>query len=240
MLIASKRIHNDIQEYELSSDRKIPYSFYYIIKIEFYLDQPETSIFDLKIDQNSPKIFEDTNLEVCIKHILKTRQPPPLISYTNRSDTKIDLYLLYSCLDSGSHYKNGSHHLICSEISSCLSRKYDCLVLCNIVELKTRTEVYAYFQYKIYEHVKNIIVKLSNSKISTKESINLTHYELINELKERGNVVWENVDPSVRFGIFYKIIRRLKAKKGDSVDFLTMSEMIDFRDIRKYERYFFE
>jgi len=225
VLSSSRRVHNDVNEYEENSDRKIPFSSYYIIKVDLSkaTSTPKTVINSAKyVLRSGTKYGSIVNL--------------PLAAYTFDNE----IYFLYSCIDQGEHYRSGSHQLICSEMASLLTREHNGLVLCSIIEFDSRTKIYAYFQDKIVENSRKKIVGLSKGTITKKEAHSLTLTECEAALMERAGISWSEIPNNDRFGVFYKYIcEENKSEAVKTEKFSVLSEMINFRDLDKYEKYLF-
>lgn len=210
MASSSKRLQNDVLSYESASDRKIERNMYYIVCIRLENKTSGPLLIKKLIRQN----FDGDSL--------------PLVGYVY-SDY---IYLLFSSLEdaNGEHFNNGSHHKICSYFSSTISRSQDMNVECSIVELDSRTKVLVYFQTKIYENAKESIFSLLGN-VKKKEFDTLSMFEMIERLKKK-SISWNDIPSIERFGTFYKYI-----SKGGKLS--TLSELIDIREIEKYNAYLF-
>lgn len=213
----TRRLYNNISELRDKSDHKINPQHYYVVELKLSLDN----------DDNSKLI-------ATAKAFLKKRITHlPIIAYVFQHN----LILLYSSLekDTETHYKNGSHQHICSEFVSILSREYDCMVECSIVEFESKTQILTYFHCMIFQNTIQCAVNVSSHTISKKEAQTLTSQELHELLETRTGINWDDVSSPQKHGTFYKYIT-----DGNKEKFSTLSEFIDFRDIKKYETYLFE
>lgn len=220
MASSSKRLQNDVSGYELSSDRKIAPTLYYIVCV---------------------RLENATEGTALIKKLIRTEfggDGMPLAAYTYSKD----VYFLFSSLDNSGdstleHFMGGSHHKICSYYASTISRDRDMNVWCSIIELDSRTKVLIYFQTKIYDNARNAVLMLLNSKkvkIAKKDFEALSMSEMLEMLKAN-KITWNEVPAIERFGTFYKYVVKDAVKPKLS----TMSELIDVTDLDKYTNYLF-
>jgi hypothetical protein len=214
MASSSKRLQNDVLNYESSSDRKIASNMYYIVCIHLETNSDGPSLIKKLIRQD----FEGDGA--------------PLAAYTYFND----VYLVFSSLEEskGEHYLGGSHQKICSYFASSIARLIDMNIVCSIVELDSRTKVLVYFQTKIYENAKKSIMVLLKGKVKRKEIDSLSMFELL-ELLKKHSIIWTDLPSIERFGMFYKYIQ----VEGEKGKLSTLSELIDIREIRKYTTYLF-
>lgn len=213
MASSSKRLQNDVLNYESSSDRKIASNMYYIVCIHLEINSDGSSLAKKLIRQD----FEGDGA--------------PLAVYTYFND----VYLVFSSLEEskGEHYLSGSHQKICSYFASSIARTIDMNIICSIVELDSRTKVLVYFQTKIYENAKKSIMVLLKGK-KRKEIDSLSMFELLELLKKHA-IKWADLPSIERFGMFYKYIH----VEGEKGKLSTLSELIDIREIGKYTAYLF-
>lgn len=211
-----KRLRNEMRMLEDESDRYIPFDLYYIVKI-----QCETS--------------NTQAAEKWGKNFL-TRNPShqPLVSYIFKTESSVEIVLVYSCLEeSEEHWNDGSHSEIVSHYSSLLSRELRSKVNVKIVEFETRTHVLTYLSWLIHENSRVSMVLSSANEVTASDIRSHTHQELLEKLDSVG-VDWEAFEPSEKYGTFYK----LKKRKGKVV-IASMSEAFDARDTRKYSAFVF-
>lgn len=215
MASSSKRLQNDVLNYESASDRKIEKNMYYIVCILLENKTSGPPLIKKLIKQN----FEGDNL--------------PLVGYIYFDY----IYLLFSSLEDtdGEHFNDGSHHKICSYFSSTIARSQNMNVKCSIVELDSRMKVLVYFQTKIYENAKESIFSLLGN-VKKKEFDTLSMFEMIERLKKK-SISWDDIPSIERFGTFYKYVPSLDSKNGGKLS--TLSELLDIREIEKYNSYLF-
>lgn len=210
-----KKLSNGISNIEEESDRKIPYSSYYIVYIK----------------------IKDANVAVTdfVKKILRTEKTnPPLIAYVFR----YDVYLLFSCLEKStdSHYLDGSHHRLISEYVCKFYNGLSSPSIVCIVEFDTRTKIMIYFQYKVFENIKKTICSLSRKKMTMEEIDSITLQESIGKLEKYLDIKWNDIPNEEKYGTFYRYVTDLETKKQK---FVTLSENIDSTSTSKYATFFF-
>jgi hypothetical protein len=208
---STTRLYQNMNEYEENSDKKIPFTSYFILVI--MMNEVDSS---LKV----------------LKYLLKNKilKETPLSVYMYKDRNNYFYYLLYSSLDTDSHYENGSHQKICSIVSSKLARKYDRDIECTIVEIDTRSKVCVYFQYKVYNNILTSLKNLSNGKLVDS---NMTLKEMIEIIEKKYKIKWDDVPNEDKYGVFYKL-----GEKEHTYE--KLSEIIDLRELNKYLSFFFE
>lgn len=204
---SAAKLHHDVLSYETGSDRKIAPENYYIVKIQ--LLKKRISLEEMKdiLKEESSFIFDK-------------ERPIGVFIF------KDIIYIVFSSLESGSHYMEGSHHSICSTFTSKYSLKYDCSVLCSIVELDARIKVLIYFQTKIYEGARHYALKMM------KKNDESTLSELISILNQKSKS-WDKVESYKKYGLFYKCID-LDRKK-----FVYYSDFVNAENLEKFRRFLF-
>lgn len=175
---SSKRICNDIANYEKLSDKFVNKASYYIVRLLINNYKDTSDLVDMFVQ----KTYGDDVL---------------LAVYSYKSE----LYLLFSPLENSEHYLDGSHQMLCSFYSSLISKTKGVDVKCSIIEINSKTEIIIYFQSKVYENIKRTLVELSGLK--KKDVENKTLEENISYLKSK-KVFWDAIPPHQRFGRFYK------------------------------------
>jgi hypothetical protein len=213
-LPASKRVQNDIFQCESESDKKVAPESYYILKITL-------NTFDV----------ERGTLNSYIKTLLKERAHThcPLVGYVYKNTS----YMVFSSRDE-EHYMEGSHQGICSEYASMFAIHFGCNIDIRLVELDTRTRIITYFHSKIHDNTKQTMIECSNAQITKRDINNFTFGECL-ELLSKKNISWEGISTSDKYGTFYKYI-----VDGETEKYMTLSEIIDVRDMKRYMTYFFE
>lgn len=211
MTSSSKRLQNDIENYESSSDKKIASNMYYIVYVR------------LENEREGPSL---------VKKLIKTKfdnDEMPLVAYTYSND----VYFLFSSLEnSKEHFMNGSHHKICSYYASTIARERDMNVSCSIIELDSRTKILIYFQTKVYENARKTTIKLLKGKSDLEK---MSFFELMDILKTK-SINWDDLTANEKFGVFYKYLVSDSGKGKLS----TLSELFDLRNKDKYTSYLFE
>lgn len=209
-----KRLCHEISSIEHDSDRYIPFDSYYII---------HTRVLEGQVTHKE--------LESWCKDLLSYKDHQPLVLYLYDHD----IYAMYSCLEKGEHYLKGSHQALCSKYVSYFNNliKGESKVECRIIEIDTQTQVFAYFSYKVFINSQQSLIDLSNGKLTQKDIVYKTLQELIDMLKETG-VDWDEIPKIKRYGTFYKL-----KKKKNKVTIISMSEKLDFREVKKYNTFLF-
>jgi hypothetical protein len=218
---STTRLYQNMNEYEENSDKKVPFTSYFILVI--MINDLPSSLKVLKYLLKN-KILKESPLSV---YMYKDRN---FKENGSSSQNNYFYYLLYSSLDAASHYENGSHQKICSIISSKLARKYDRDVECTIVEIDTRSKVCVYFQYKVYNNILTSLKNLSNGKLVDS---NMTLKEMIEIVEKKYKLKWDDVPNEDKYGVFYKL-----GEKEHTYE--KLSEIIDLRELNKYLSFFFE
>lgn len=211
LISSAAKLHNDVLQYELSSERKIPPSSYYVVKIK------GDTIKDTK---KMAKREISRKLEGASS---------PLTVYVFQNE----IYIVFSSLDNGEHYLDGRHHAIISNFVCRYIKKYGCDVECSIVEFDSRIKVLVYFQTKIYEGTKRVVSKSLGLKDPTKEIMDMPMVEAVELLKKQDPpVVWEDIPKHDRYGTFYKIGGRLG-------EYSVFREKINSENIELFRKYLF-
>ncbi len=207
-----KKLNNEMTMLEEISDRYISCENYYVIKI----------LMSVGVD----KEIQEWTREL----LSKNKNHQPLVVYTFGNE----ICMLFSCLEEGEHYLSGSHQRLCSEYASIYSRMVGNNVECKIVEMKTHTQVFTYFSWKVFNNSRRKIIDLSDGQITSKDIMYRTSSEIIDTLKEIG-VEWEECPNDLRYGVFYKLRRKRKGK----VVISSLSEPFDSRENKKYISFLF-
>jgi tRNA(His) 5'-end guanylyltransferase len=219
-----QKLQNNIVECEEMSDKKIPLSSYYLVIINIFQD-------NISSNSNLSEVQKDTyiqNGKELLKQTKKDQINLPIIAYIYSNQ----IYILYSCLENGSHNFNGSQQQICSYFTSIFTLKYKCFVSTKIVEFDSKIKISAYFKYRMFENTKETIRKLSKGTITEKNIKNLTLDELIQILKNTYHINWSEIKDCEKYGIFYKY---------ENKKFVSKSGIIDFNNnLGQYNEYFFD
>ena len=215
MQSSSKRLSNDILNIVKSSDKKIPPSSYYVIRIKFLEKQDDKEFCTIAKFYLSSSIISYNSSEL------------PLITYVSEDE----IFFLYSSIDETSeHNLGGSHQNLCSDISSVLTKKCNCLVKCSIVEFESRAQILAYFHIEVYNTMTNFMNDMLGEQLSTSS---LTFQEAKDVFDKHCSKKWKDQESHKKFGSFYKYTNSSGGK------FLVLSEVIDMRNVEKYEEYIF-
>lgn len=229
---STRRLQNDVIQYEDSSDRKILSNLYYVVKIVL------TPYRDLTRDIE--KISTTDVAKLLAKNLSRSKfgsDGKPLAVYCYEAE----VFVLFSSLDGVvEHNLKGSHHSICSFYASLVARENPKLeVVCSIVEMDSRTKVLIYFQTKIHENVKRAVIALSGEKLNRKDIEHLTLNETLDLLAKKvgaGANAWNDAPPATKFGIFYKSVVTSEGKEKFSI----LSEKIDLGTMEKCVGYLFD
>jgi hypothetical protein len=136
----------------------------------------------------------------------------PLVIYV--SPLKDELWVLFSSVAVGEHNFGGCHQTLVSYFSSFVS--IECggrLTKAWIIELNSRTKIIEYFHSIIFMNM----YKRAGSSFPT----------IIDAIESFPRDKWDQLPSHEKYGTFYK-------SKGG-----TMSEEIDYRNMAKYQTYFF-
>lgn len=204
------KLRNEILALERDSDKFVSSKKYYAIEITI------------------PDIDED-KIKQLGKDMVLDADNQPLFSYICHNR----LYLFFSCLEQGSHYLNGSHHLLCSTYGSKITEtcQNTGVVTCKLIELDTQNQVYIYLVWKNTEaHFES----LSRLLDCTLEEAYKNTLQESTELLEKKGIIWDDVSKFGKFGIIY----RLKEKRGKVV-VSTFSTFLDSRKKTKHMDYLF-
>lgn len=203
MRSSARKLHNDIETLEISSDKFVESSSCYIIKVKL---------------ENNNKPYE-----LCKEFLVKRIEEMPSCGYVY-DDT---IYLLFSQAEKN-HMFDGSHHRLCSHFCSRACIFSSGHVVVSLIELATRQAVLAYFQSKTFENTVNSIQVLSKGKITQKEATSLTMTECVNLFEERTKEKWGDIASSERHGIFIKYTDCKFIKMSEIVDARNMDRYLNY------------
>ena len=229
--MAIRRLQNDVAIIEDTSDRKIPFGFYYIVKIGIRSSDhiPNTIWTPQKLLR---KTFGSDGSPISVYE--------NYFGATPGGENLREIYLLFSCLENGNHYLAGSQQKICSEFVTEATLEYKTHVTCSIIEFDSRTKIQIYFQTKMYEftlsQIRDIIKNMSDHDdfSGIKESL-----EFIKKNAKKHGIspnVWETTDPERKYGVFYKILNADGEGKKKIAKF---SSFIDLENIDAFSNYLF-
>lgn len=212
MISSTKRVCNDMQSLEEENVKIIPPDDYYILKIKFY---------------------DAGKLERSLSERVLTEDPKPLVVYYSHDV----MLLLFSCVKGTlmtNHQLDGNHNLIVSKyvrfFTQVLPQSKDITV--EIIHLHSRTVIFTYLSWIVFQTTQNSFVRLSNGRITTKDLQFLTEKELKSKFSERES--WDDLNPHEKYGT----LLALKQSKN-SIDFFSLSEPFDARDTKKYMAFIF-
>jgi hypothetical protein len=143
--------------------------------------------------------------------------------------------------------------------------KHDVKVTVSIVEFDSKPTIIAYFHAKVYEHIQQYVSSIIPEKKSqpkgkpgkTKnespgidiQSMTVAEMEaLVDQRASKSSskasksssapssrcARWEDIPPKTKYGVFYK-----KTVIGGKPKFIVLSEMIDMREMQKYNDFLF-
>lgn len=225
MASSAKKLQNDVTQYEIDSDRKIKAESYYIVHLKISNDSGSDTA-------------EIDSLEIVKNYIRKTYENDgsPLVAYVHEHD----VYFLFSSVENVSaHFKNGSHHGICSFFASSVSRSMDVDVDCSLVEFDSRTKILVYFQMKIYENTRRKAMELvkTGEKSDATGSTDMSEIsigEILETMSQNSQKKWAKLKQPEKHGSFYKY-----KKQDGKHKLVALSELIDLRQTAKYMDYLF-
>lgn len=211
MISSTKRVCNDMHSLEEENVKIIPPDDYYILKI---------------------KVYDAEKLDRSLAEKVLNENPKPLIVYYSYDI----MLLLFSCVKGTSmsnHQLNGNHNLIVSKyirfFTQALLQSKD--ITAEIIHLHSRTIIFTYLSWIVFQTTQNNFVRLSDGKITTKDLQFLTEKELKNKFS---NDKWDDLDPHEKYGTL------LHAKQNKNcVEFFGLSEPFDARDTKKYMTFIF-
>lgn len=202
---SERKIFTEIAECEENSDRKIPASMYYVVKVR-------------SDREDSCELLTSIG-----KKWLRKLDPPPLILYVFRSEA----YLLFSSRDEEEeHYAKGSHQALCSKYSATLARKkIPGTIRCSIVEFETRTQILTYFQYKVFEYTKVALGLASEGQISCAR---VPLSEGLEMLESTSPGQWDKLSDGDKYGTFYKYVDRRYQTLSEPIDIRESARYLTF------------
>lgn len=217
MISSTKRLHNEMINFETDNAKIIPPNKYYIINITV---ENKNSSGSLK-----------SNLEFIESQLSSVTSNPLSIYY---SVNKI-LLTFSSVDDNESHQLNGNSELIISKYMFSFTKNLSDVtnISAKIIQFSTQIEIFAYVSWIIYQTTQETIIRLSKGVITSKELHFRTEYELINILETNG-VSWEKCDSSEKYGTLMKL-----GRKKNSIIVVKMSESFDSRENKKYLKFMF-
>ena len=220
----TKRLAGEMSSFEAESSKIIPPSSLYAVKISF--DQI-LSIEDIK------KIATDELYS----------DPRPLSVYYNENTMILffsyvveNYYLPGGSAELFYHQLGGNHHHIVSKYTTNFARNpllITSKITVSIIEFQMQTQVIAYLGWTIFQTSQDMLVKLSNGKITDELLQFRTQSELKDLLLGYTGVKWDDIKPQPKYGCIIK----LKRKKNKSF-IIEMSESFDARETKKYTNYF--
>lgn len=191
-----KKLCNEMEDNERQSDRKIDGDKYYVLVVK-------------RVEGEDTKILNTLRKEY-----------EPIAVYVNSDG----IIALFSKQPEGHHRLDGSHHLLCSDVASCLAVKLKrSPIHVNLVELDSKIQVLAYFNYKVHKYLLSVLTKAAEKKLSGDK---LKQFSCLSE-KEMIDKIGSKMSNETKYGKFIN----LKGKE--------MSESIDFRQPEKYDDFFF-
>lgn len=200
---------NSVEEENLTI---IPPEDYYALKIKFYESE--------KLDRSLPEKLLNEN-------------PKPLVVYYSHD---FMLVLFSSVKESLKHQLNGNHNLIVSKYARFFAQNYPIAkdITIEIVHLHSRTIIFTYLSWIIFQTFQNNLVRLSKGHITPKDLQFLTEKELKTKFSERNNFKWDDLDPHEKYGT---VLHMKQTKK--STEYFGLSELFDARDTKKYNTFIF-
>lgn len=223
MISSTKRLHNEMINFETDNAKIIPSNKYYIITINCTVEN-KTSIISLQ-----------SNVEFIESQLLSTNNDsncmPISIYYSNN---KI-LIIFLSVDDDKFHQLNGDIELIISKyVFNFTKNMSDILdISAKIIQFSTQIEIFAYVSWIIYQTTQETILRLSKGVITSKELHFRTENELVNILETNG-ISWAKYDSCEKYGTLIKL-----GRKKNSMIIVKMSEPFDSRENKKYLKFMF-
>ena len=212
MISSTKRVHNDMHSLEEENITIIPPKDYYALKIKFYSSEKLDSLVPEKLLNENPK---------------------PLVVYYSHDF----MLVLFSCAkELSNHQFNGNHNLIVSKYARFFAQNYPAAkdITVEIVHLHSRTVIFTYLSWIIFQTSQNNLVRLSKGLITPKDLQFLTEKELKTKFSEGNNLKWDDLDPHEKYGT---VLHMRQIKK--STEYFGLSELFDARDTKKYTTFIF-
>jgi hypothetical protein len=214
LVSSATKLHNDVLQYESSSERRIPSSSYYVLKMIVGYNEDTKKM----AKRESSRRFEGDGI--------------PLTVYVFQNE----IYIVFSSLDSGNHHMNGRHHALVSNFVCRYVKKCGGNVECSIVEFDSRIKVLVYFQTKIYEGAKRVISKYLGYDDLTKSVMDMSMTEAIELLQQRDPpIIWDKIAKHDRYGTFY----RFEGLESKQKKYSVFSEKINSENIETFRKYLF-
>lgn len=227
-LSSSKNLSNEMHIIENTSIKFIPSDNYYILKCVF--------------THNDPNFVNDFDE---IAESMLHADPQPILVY--HSHNKI--FLLFSCVNFATsevmddveitnkqHQHNGNHNLIVSKYVRYFTIHMNNVndIFVQIIQFTTQTQVFVYLYWILIQISQENMIRMSKGNITSKEIQFFTEDELINIIKQKGGVEWQNLKPKEKYGIFL----RLRNKQNKTI-LTKLSELFDVQNEEKYIKFIF-
>jgi hypothetical protein len=245
MTSSLKKMCNEVSLMEKKSTTIISPNNYYIVKLE------------MVVNNDYVHDVQSINLQtIGVEHCLFST-PRPTIMYHSANV----ILLLFSCVASddspseNSHQCNGDYAAIISKYvlffseNAAFSPEAKLLRITadftvKIVQFETQSEIISYLSCIIFQESKNAMIKISNGKITAKDINFKTNAELMSQLEEQG-IKWDAIDAHKKFGTISKISENIKGRRSEKTsgkvdaNIFSISELIDFREHKKYNKFIF-
>lgn len=210
-----KRLENEMKLLEKESNLIIPNNNYYIIFLKFNVNNPNS----LKLEEYSKKLLKDSK-----------NQPFAVYIYYNQ------VAIFFSCREEeqehflgGNYQKLISYYVLDAVKFSNLKNE----ITCKIVLLESKTKFLIYLSWRAYKNSCKTMMRLS-PKMNKKIAYNRTIDELIKDLNEKENIVWNELTKEERYGTFLKL-----KKKENQIIFSKLSGKVNLCEERKYHEFLF-
>lgn len=212
-----KGLQNEMKNLEDESSLFVTPDKFYIVKIQIYEN------------------FAFSRIRSLGEQFLMCSDPQPLCVHIFSNE----ILLLFSCVEEPQqHFCEGDvlaiiSHFVCETLKEFIKELPK--INAKVVQFKTQTQVFAYLTYSIFQHSQNLMIKISEGKITQNELQFLTELELINIINKNSGIKWQNLENAEKYGI----LLRLRIKKGELI-VNQMSEMFDARESAKYLKFIFK
>jgi hypothetical protein len=241
-----KKISNDMLTIEKESESFIPADYYYMVKIKI------TRTSEIK------NYIEQKSLSEISEILLQTSPKPIAAYYTGLYGSEMIILLFSNVVDNtfsqgdnyrlsdnnsesysdnhGFHEFEGNHSFIISKYLLFCARQLPLAtnIVVNIIHLATQTKIFTYLSWIIFQISQQVMINLSNGKITIKDVQFRTDTELKNVLLSQ-DVAWDTISPEDKYGTILKIKFNKKGKQTVS----RLSELLDSRDTKKYTSFLF-
>lgn len=247
-----KKFNNEISFYEKKSSKIVPPDCYYIVHISLKGGEQSMRINlipkiseSLLLSEPSPKSIYHTNSSIILIFPSQIQEFSTPISNKNSpkgnclspthtgnnspSESNNDNHYLQQ------HQLEGLHHKIISKYVHSLTLETlecGCNIEAKIINFQVPNHILGYI-YKIsMENTNEEYVRVSKGVLTTDDISKLTEIEIKDILRNKCEVIWDNINSNDRFGTMIKL---KNAKRGEPIK--RISEHLDYREHKRYTKF---